>query len=163
MAQMFEDLTLLLAPTSLTAAKEGLCHGKPFIVMKNDLRTRLVSDSSVSGQSDARGMHVWHDQVEAHLFGGTCKLSRDFEVWKTQDGVNFLKSGDVTHVIDLAAHDMLRKGKHRDRFCDDEVKKSGLASRSQKLEVAAEDSVVNTLLHGMAKCNTTVAFIESFL
>ena len=49
MAQMFEDLTLLLAPTSLTAAKEGLCHGKPFIVMKNDLRTRLVSDSSVSG------------------------------------------------------------------------------------------------------------------
>lgn len=26
----------------------------------------------------------------------------------------------------------------RDRFCDDEVKKSGLASRSQKLEVAAE-------------------------
>lgn len=116
-----------------------------------------------AGQSDARGMHVWHDQVEAHLFGGTCKLSRDFEVWKTQDGVNFLKSGDVTHVIDLAAHDMLRKGKHRDRFCDDEVKKSGLASRSQKLEVAAEDSVVNTLLHGMAKCNTTVAFIESFL
>jgi hypothetical protein len=26
-----------------------------------------------------------------------------------------------------------------------------------------QDSVVNTLLHGMAKCNTTVAFIESFL
>ena len=83
-----------------------LCDIAPFSTGR---RMNIVS----AGQSDARGMHVWHDQVEAHLFGGTCKLSRDFEVWKTQDGVNFLKSGDVTHVIDLAAHDMLRKGKHR--------------------------------------------------
>uniref|UniRef100_A0A7S0GQ80 Uncharacterized protein n=1 Tax=Micromonas pusilla TaxID=38833 RepID=A0A7S0GQ80_MICPS len=144
---MAEDHVLVLAPKSF-ASKLSKREGKVGVL-----------NTDVSFDVDA-GVVTGVGEGESRQ-GTIRRLVNHVETWKTYDETNFAKSADVTHFIDFGEAsqentDVLRQ--------NELLRYTALSSEAPTVAAnsAAEEAVIHTLTHGMAKCTTTVAFHEEF-
>eukprot|EP00740_Mantoniella_antarctica_P018685 CAMPEP_0198701910 /NCGR_PEP_ID=MMETSP1468-20131203/388457_1 /TAXON_ID=1461545 /ORGANISM="Mantoniella sp, Strain CCMP1436" /LENGTH=155 /DNA_ID=CAMNT_0044460361 /DNA_START=141 /DNA_END=608 /DNA_ORIENTATION=+ len=151
---MSEDQFLILAPkalvTSLFGGGASPGGGLGVGTLHNDISLALSKGSSGPRKQ-----------------GELRKLANHVETWKTHDDINFVKSADITHVLDFgdperAGGDCLRQNELLRYKSNPDEDGAAQEQTDNLVDSVAEEAVAHTLLHGMTKCTTTVAFFEDF-
>mmetsp|Transcript_10605 Transcript_10605/g.45960 ORF Transcript_10605/g.45960 Transcript_10605/m.45960 type:complete len:155 (-) Transcript_10605:166-630(-) len=140
----------------------------------------VIASKPFDGKARTRIAHVaslWDDSkiltnkesrngtIEGTLQQGTTRrLVHRFETWKTQDDLNFVKSSDITQVIDFNGTKPGNGSEHYEKAKSSFGSAETAACQSMRdaVDQTTEAAVVHALSHGTTKCSTTVAFTEAF-